>query len=162
LSVASDFTELGYVGSLDSRFDLDLITRLVEEFDNIKVNVYSPDNKVSPHDRIIYHGTANYQELPLLLAQFHILIMPFNDIISNHGRSPMKLFEYASTLRPIIMPSFMDNHGLSGVFQYQDYEQLKQLLLNIDINTNYHRDDGVLTQSSWEFKAKQLLDLSLS
>jgi len=157
----SDFIEIVYVGSLDSRFDLDLVVNLVNEFPHVKVNVYSPDDKTSPHERVIYHGTADYQKLPQLLAQHHVLLMPFNDIISNHGRSPMKLFEYSSTLRPIIMPSFMDGHGLSGVFQYQNFEDIKQIISTLDINVEYIRDDGVLVHSSWEFKAKQLLEMSL-
>jgi teichuronic acid biosynthesis glycosyltransferase TuaH len=156
----SDYIEMVYVGSLDSRFDIKLVMNLVEACENVRVNVYSPDNYVSPHERIVYHGTANYQELPALLASYHILLMPFNDIVSNHGRSPMKLFEYASTLRPIIMPYFMDDHGLSGVFKYRDLAQLQAIIATLDPLAEYQRDEGVLLNSSWEFKTKQLLDLS--
>lgn len=157
----SEYIEIVYVGSLDSRFDLELVIQLVEQLDTVRVNVYSPDDKTSPHERIVYHGTADYQTLPSLLAQYHILLMPFNDIVSNHGRSPMKLFEYASTLRPIIMPSFMDGHGLAGVFQYRDFAELKTIVSQLDITQEYQRDDGILVNSSWEFKTKQLLALTL-
>jgi glycosyltransferase involved in cell wall biosynthesis len=71
-------------------------------------------------DRVSYRGFVSPPDLPAQLAEADILLLPLGDnAVARYFTSPLKLFEYMATGRPIIAPAYPSitpflTHGVSG------------------------------------------------
>jgi hypothetical protein len=154
---------LGYVGSLDARFDAHLLNAAASALPDVEFHIHSPDQQHSLDlslENVHHLGAIDYQALPEKLANYDALIMPFTFTTNNKGRSPMKFFEYAATNKPMIVPDYFDTVGMPGVFCYQSKEQFIQHIAGLEPNTHFPRDKAQLKQHCWSTKASQLLELS--
>lgn len=52
--------------------------------------------------RVLFAGTVSHEDLPKWIAAFHIGVMPD----SNEYGSPMKIFEYMSMGKPVVVPDY--------------------------------------------------------
>lgn len=146
-----------YVGSLDQRFDNDILDFLKIENDNFFVEIYSPDCKdLCREGNVFYKGTVSFFDVPKVIATADILIMPFVDSEANRTRSPMKLYEYASSGLPIVMPDFMDAKDVSDVYQYKasDVESFKLAVNMAIVARKSGMKKRVLDKHSWYGKAQ--------
>lgn len=122
--------KLIYIGSLDQRFDVEILCFLKSR-DDVVFEIYSPDcNSLEQEGNVFYKGRVSFVDVPEVMATADILVLPFIDSKANRTRSPMKLYEYASTGLPILMPDFMSANDITGVYQYKylDFDSFNSAL----------------------------------
>ncbi len=93
-----------YVGAVDHRFDLESVIGMARQMPSLQVLIYGPVTiEVSPTlpANLRLMGSLDYQSLPAVLQHCDIALLPLCDIPENHGRSPMKYYEYRASGLPI-------------------------------------------------------------
>jgi len=97
----------GYVGVIDERLDLDLIGRLADRLPGWTVRMIGPVAKIDPslvpqRANIEYLGMKSYPELPAIMADFDVALMPFALNEATRSISPTKTLEYFAAGLPVI------------------------------------------------------------
>ena len=94
-----DAVRIVYVGAIDDRFDFEAVVHLAEQNPDHRVYLYGPITQTRPQrpPNLSCLGPLPYAELPSVLQHCQIALLPFRDTPTNHGRSPMKLYEYLAS-----------------------------------------------------------------
>ncbi|HZX54113.1 MAG TPA: glycosyltransferase, partial [Ilumatobacteraceae bacterium] len=109
----------GYVGVIDERLDLDLIAAVADRLPMWCFMMVGPVAKIDPgqlprRPNIQYMGPAAYEELPQVMAKFHVALMPFALNEATRSISPTKTLEYlAAGLRVVStsVPDVVNDYG---------------------------------------------------
>lgn len=153
-SYTADFT---YVGAIDYRFSIEDLVNAAEVMKDKTFYIYSPDEININLPNVFRMGAADYNAVPEILRLSKVLMMPFNCHESNLGRSPMKLFEYAGTGRPIVMPAYIDSFGLDGVYRYSDATNfVNSLSKALSGERDFNRK--IPDSMTWRYKSKEIVD----
>lgn len=168
-----------YVGSFYKGKGIELILRLAKKFKRIKFNIYgdSLGNIYKKSKNVKIHGYIGYNEVPKVLANSDILILPSADIqfgrtkninITNYN-SPLKMFDYLAAGKVILASKrdgiceiLKDNYNSIIVNQYDLRswsEALKKILSN-KYDLNKLRKNSVLTakKNTWDKRILKILD----
>ncbi len=92
---------LGYMGWVDHQADWErlglqeTINELLEDHDELRVETVGPLDFEFPRERYRHIEAQPFEQLPAIVAGFDIAIAPLSDVPGNHGRSDIKLKEYA-------------------------------------------------------------------
>jgi UDP-galactopyranose mutase len=110
---ANDRPTLGFYGVLDERFDLDLLAAIADARPDWRFVMVGPIVKIAPHElpqrgNIAYPGPATYGELPGLLAQWDVALMPFAINDATRFISPTKTPEYLAAGKPVVSTPVRD------------------------------------------------------
>jgi len=117
--------------------------------------------------RVLFAGPVSHGDLPKWIASFHIGVMPD----SNEYGSPMKIFEYMSMGKPLVVPDYMPlrdavDDGVEGlIFPPGCADALAQRMrLLIEDNDTYTRmaeaaRRRVVHRHNWEQNARAILDI---
>lgn len=98
---------LGYVGWITERTDLTLVEQLARARPQYDIVLAGPD-KVGGFAGLLglpnvqWIGQVPYAELPQLLASFDVCLIPHKDTPYSRSMSPLKLFQYLGSGRPIV------------------------------------------------------------
>jgi glycosyltransferase involved in cell wall biosynthesis len=97
----------GYVGVIDERIDLDLVEALAAALPDWAVRIVGPVAKIEPESlpqapNIEYPGMADYSELPQIMAEFDVALMPFALNEATRSISPTKTLEYLAAGLPVV------------------------------------------------------------
>jgi UDP-galactopyranose mutase len=104
---------LGFLGVIDERFDIELLTSLATKRPDWHFVMIGPVVKIHPQSlprqsNIHYLGLKKYQELPVYLAGWDIALMLFARNESTRFISPTKTPEYLAAGKPVISTSIRD------------------------------------------------------
>ncbi|OZQ61773.1 hypothetical protein CA600_24230 [Paenibacillus sp. VTT E-133280] len=126
---------VGYFGGISSWFDIDTLVytaRKHKECDFVIIGPLSDVNiaaKASNIENIIFIGPKIYNELANYLYHFDVCIMPFvvNELIKDVN--PIKLYEYLSMGKPVIVPQYDEILEFKGyVYFSQNQEDFSRKL----------------------------------
>jgi glycosyltransferase involved in cell wall biosynthesis len=97
----------GYVGVIDERIDLGLVASLGERLPEWDLHMVGPTAKIDPQmlpqaDNIRYLGMQNYDQLPAVMAEFDVALMPFAMNDATRSISPTKTLEYLAAGLPVV------------------------------------------------------------
>ena len=97
----------GYVGVIDERLDLDLIGDLAGRLPDWEIRMVGPvvkiDEALLPQAaNITYPGPKKYDELPDVMAEFDVALMPFALNEATRSISPTKTLEYLAAGLPVV------------------------------------------------------------
>src|SRR5699024_5886090 len=94
-----------YVGSLDDRFDLQLLLATAKQSPDLHYVIVGPGSKEQiPDDvqNISAWGPRPYEHIPAFMQHAAVGILPLKLIDANHARSPMKIYEYGLCGLPVV------------------------------------------------------------
>ena len=97
----------GYVGVIDERLDLELLAELAETLPDWTIRVVGPVAKIEPDSlpqapNLEYPGQVDYAELPAVMAEFDVALMPFALNEATRSISPTKTLEYLAAGLPVV------------------------------------------------------------
>ena len=103
----------GYVGVIDERLDLALIADLARRLPDWEIRMVGPIYKIDEAavpraDNIVYLGARTYDELPGVLSQFDVALMPFALNEATRSISPTKTLEYLAAGLPVVSTPIAD------------------------------------------------------
>jgi glycosyltransferase involved in cell wall biosynthesis len=94
-----------YVGSLDERFDLQLLISAAKEQPERQYVIVGPESKERIPEgisNITALGPKPYEQVPAYMQHADIGILPLKMTEANHARSPMKIYEYGICGLPVV------------------------------------------------------------
>jgi glycosyltransferase involved in cell wall biosynthesis len=97
----------GYVGVIDERLDLPLLTELAERLPDWTIRIVGPVVKIDPASlpqaaNLEYPGLTAYERLPEVMAGFDVALMPFALNEATRSISPTKTLEYLAAGLPVV------------------------------------------------------------
>ena len=113
--------KVGYIGSLDGRFDIDTMENAVQklanfdfEFTGDLMNV-KVKQRLEKYPNVSFHLPINQNDVPKLLATYDVGIIPYlvNDV--NKNIYPLKINEYLAVGVPLVMTPFADLPDFDGI-----------------------------------------------
>ncbi len=171
---------VGFVGGFYPWHGLDLLldafASLGNEFPDMKLLLIGdgPERKrlegrakvLGVGHRVLFAGTISHRDLPKWIASFHIGVMPD----SNEYGSPMKIFEYMSMGKPVVVPDYIPlrdvvDDGVEGlIFPPGNVDALAQRMRTLlEDNETYARMSGaarrkVVQRHNWEQNVRMILN----
>ncbi|MEM7218788.1 MAG: glycosyltransferase [Pseudomonadota bacterium] len=106
---------IGFVGLLGEHIDLNLLSALADAMDDGRILCAGPIEAgvVAPrHPRIEYLGPLPQVELPAMLAETDICILPYTESERNHYANPTKVREYLAAGRAVVAT---DQPGIADI-----------------------------------------------
>jgi glycosyltransferase involved in cell wall biosynthesis len=110
--------DVGYFGKLSERKGLDIL-RFLDNQDDIdfRMHIFSPDTvQYKWFSNKVEVGYVEHDEILSKMASMDVLLLPIQSVsLRDYSRytSPLKLFEYASVGRLILLSSVSSLHGLN-------------------------------------------------
>ncbi|QHS23497.1 glycosyltransferase family 1 protein [Virgibacillus sp. MSP4-1] len=158
-----------YVGSMDERFDFSLIKRIAQERPGYNVVLVGPYNQTirdyfKECKNVFLLGSKNFSDLPQFMHNSDAAILPLDlNNEANHGRSPMKLYEYiASGLQVVSMNTEeLQKRNDKYVLLANDHSEFIDQLDYI-VNDKYTNKKDVSSygqQFSWKVKIERIEDI---
>ncbi|MEO1713356.1 MAG: glycosyltransferase [Bacteroidota bacterium] len=160
---------IGYVGSIDSRIDLELILPVIEAFANYtfrfvgRINSSEVESALKKCHNVELLGPKPLDELPEHLASFDVGIIPFKVDDFTAGIYPMKMNEYLAAGLPVVSTNFGDMSSFqelarlgnnAGEFIHHIEESIKQNNRAIQIERK-----AFAAQNTWVQRGEQFRNL---
>lgn len=175
-----DSKVIGFVGGFYPWHGLDLLVSafglISEDIPSAKLlligdgpeseKIKSKVRNLSLEDKVIFAGKIEHNNLPNFVAAFDVGVMPD----SNEYGSPMKIFEYMSMAKPVIVPDYgplrdVIDHGNQGmIFKKRDVDALSKCFSEVLSNDDLRKRLGenarnyIIQQQNWMNNAKRTLD----
>lgn len=173
---ADRFSELkkpivGYAGSIERRIDFELLKDVVDQNKDKSFVFVGPVSKMFVPDwffkteNVTVTGRLPFSEMPGIIQEFDIAIIPFKMDEVSATIFPLKLFEYMGAGKPVIATTF--NHDLTefteGMVSFCDNatsftQELNKSLLH-DSAANKRKRIQIAEKNTWENRGEQISDL---
>lgn len=161
--------KIGYIGSMDYRFDIDMVEAAVQALpaysfhftgnvSNIEVK-----NRLGKYSNVHFFAPVKPGEVPELLSGFNAGIIPYlqNDI--NKNIYPLKINEYLAVGVPVIMTRFAELPEFDGmadaVSNSDDF--IKRIRSQVEKDSSLKRRLRVefASRNSWDKRADEFSDI---
>ena len=158
---------IGYVGSIDDRLDFELLEQTIQhypEYHFIFVGriVTNQVKKIKTYHNVKLTGPVAYEQIPALMQEMHIMIIPFVRDEFTRNIYPMKINEYLASGKPVITTNFAD---LSEFEEVVNISYSKEEFINFIKKENFQKifdsrkiqkGIGIAQKNSWKSRAKVL------
>lgn len=163
--------QIGYIGVIDERIDIDLIRKAAEKRPDFQFVMIGPVVKISEDElprseNIHYLGMKDYAELPAYLAGLDTAMMPFALNDSTKFISPTKTPEYLAAGKPVISTAIRDVVNPYGeknlvriVGNADEFIQAVEESLKENRAEKLKAADEFLRQTSWDKTWREMADL---
>lgn len=180
-SVPSDIADLprpvlGFVGTLNQGIDLDLLVQVAARRPAWSVVLVGPFyacdegftrslavRGARQRRNIHFLGKRAYERIPSYLKGFDVCLIPYANSVFNWHRSPVKLYEYLATGKPIVstdIPAVRSFRGLVRVARdAREFEQQVAAALAEQDEALRQQRLAAARENSWEKRAEQVLGI---
>ncbi len=105
--------KLGFFGVIDERLDIELLGELADAHPEWEIELIGPVVKIDPAtlpqaDNLLYLGQRDYADLPRLIAEWDVCLLPFALNASTAFISPTKTLEYMAAWKPVVSTPVRD------------------------------------------------------
>lgn len=159
-----------YYGALASWFDYDLLKKCAKRYPNYAFILIGIDfdktldaSGVQKYKNIMYLGKVQYSDLIKYTKFVDLLTIPF---VVNHiteSTSPVKLFEYMATQKPILTTALPECRKYKSAIvaeSHEDYlNKIEEALKLFDDKKYLNTELKEANMNTWESKAKEILEL---
>lgn len=152
-----------YFGTISSWFNFDYILRSLNDFPDIKYELYGPvaGAKIPENERIHYNGTVEHEKMLEHACKADCLIMPFyiNEIIESVD--PVKLYEYINFNKNILVPYYKEIERFEPfVYFYNTYEEFKAQIQALKSTQEFKYSsferEAFLKENSWNNRVRNI------
>ncbi|MDD4718571.1 MAG: glycosyltransferase [Bacilli bacterium] len=158
---------IGYYGALASWFDYELIKKIsnTNKYEVVLIGIKYDDSfdksDILKLDNIHYLGKIDYDELPAYSRFFDVSIIPFviNDITLS--TSPVKVFEYMASEKPIVTTDLPECRKYKSILISKDH---KEFINNLEKAIGLIKDDKYMKilrddalNNTWESKCNEMI-----
>lgn len=159
---------LGYVGCISERTDivlLDYVAKHKPEYDLVlagpqeeKLDKYGILNLPN----VTYEGCIPYNKVPEFLRTMDICLIPHKDTLYSRSMSPLKLFQYLGSGRPIVSTDVAGvkrwSNFVSIACNYQDFvEKIDEVLRNDSELLSLKRIEAAKLET-WDKRVNEIFD----
>lgn len=158
---------IGYVGTIQNRFDADLLAFLAQNNPEKSFVLVGPiwhkkiKEKLAGLTNIYFLGRKSYAAVPMYLKQFDVGIIPHQIDKFTKSTDPMKIYEYLACLKPVVSTQSIDLEDLRPlVYVTGDYQQFNQYLdeaLKEDSDLLREQRLAAIQNHTWQKRAEKML-----
>ena len=157
---------IGFVGSIDDSIDESLVAQVCKRFPTATIRLIGEVNNTAfvqlaqEHSNLELIGRISYQNLPRLVSQFSVGLVPYKDSPFNQYRNPLKLYEYCARGIPSVsVKCDFDSVGQKYVNIAENYahflESIESTLKSKD--DTYQQRISFAAQNTWSIRARQAI-----
>lgn len=160
---------VGYIGSLDRRFDIDTLEHAVVKLPDYDFHITGNLRNLKIKERLDKYSNVSFfppvkpNEVPALLATYDVGIIPYIANELNKNIYPLKINEYLAVGVPVVMTAFADLPDFDGIISVANSKELfTEMLLNEvenDKNEKISERIEFASQNSWDSKANEFNNL---
>jgi len=156
-------TRVGFAGVIDERLDVGLLAAVADARPDTQFVMVGPVVKIDPatlpdRPNVHYLGMRGYDELPEIMAQWDVAMMPFAHNDATRYISPTKTPEYLAAGLPVVSTSIQDvvrQYGQAGLVAVADdalrfAEAIDAAVITRDDPDRLRAVDLVLDERSWD------------
>jgi len=154
---------IGYFGVIDERIDLILIGELADTHPEWLIIMVGPvvkidTNSLPKNSNIQWLGQKTYDELPDLIAEWDLCMMPFALNESTRFISPTKTLEYMASERAVVSTNITDvavpyGHVVPIAKSHDEFIHICEILLNESLFVRAQRIKTmreIVSKTSWD------------
>lgn len=157
--------KIGYVGSLDHRFDIDTVEYAIQnmpendfEFVGELMNK-TVENRLAKYSNVKFKQPVPPNEVPGIMRNFDVGLIPYTITDYNKNIYPLKINEYLSVGIPVVLTTFAELPDFKEVVTFASnkesfYSAIKNEIEH-DNNTMIKKRIEFAKMNSWENRAKQ-------
>ncbi|MGM0647333.1 MAG: glycosyltransferase [Bacteroidota bacterium] len=155
---------IGYIGSLDNRFDIDIVEFAIQNLPDFdfeftgNVRKKSIKDKLEKYPNVRFGQAIKPDKVPGLLSSYDVGIIPYKINEINKNIYPLKINEYLATGVPVVMTSFANLPEFEDfVSSANDKEMfLNQIIHEIESDNPTKINERVqfAKSNSWENRAE--------
>jgi len=163
---------VGFIGTIQYWLDYDLLYFLGEKlpfYSFIFIGPVSDEEdtgRITSFKNFFFLGKKDYRDLPSYLKYLDVLILPFKQTGIAKSASPLKLYEYLATGKPIVSTCITEVEGLNDlVYIASDKDEFLKLINEAIGEKNdiekYNRRIRYAQQCDWQQRFKVIENLIL-
>ena len=136
---------LGYVGWITHRTDLELISLIAKSRPGYDLVIAGPKRAdlgldvLMDQPNVIIKGALPYEEVPRFLKSVDVCIIPHKDTLYSRSMSPLKLFQYLGSGRPIVSTSIAGVERWKGLVSIANNS--REFIEHIDMALNQDSEE---------------------
>lgn len=166
------FPRVGYYGVIDERVDIELIAALADARPDWQVVMVGPVVKIDPDSlprrpNIHWLGQQSYEDLPRLVKNWDVCLLPFALNESTRFISPTKTLEYMAAERPAVSTPIRDvvgpyQHIVRIAYSHDEFIEACALTLAESESERTARIKAmrsIIAQTSWDKTAQMMSKL---
>ncbi len=149
-----------YFGTIDHWFDFDLIEQITRKLPNVEITIIGP-NKTNKkfNKKVKFLGQRSYRELPALIKDLQVGVIPFRKNRLTENVNPVKLYEYLAAGKPVVSIGINLTKNIPEYFQSETQEKfIANLTKALIEQTDLREIDKYLAEYTWVRKAEELLN----
>ncbi|HMO16541.1 MAG TPA: glycosyltransferase [Oligoflexia bacterium] len=158
---------VGYVGSIRSWLDSRIISTLLTDFPDITISLVGKlesDFNIEPHERLLFLGEKQASEIPALISEFKVCLIPFHINQLTQATNPVKLYEYFALGKPVVSTNLPEVAEFDNIVYISDSvsdfsSKLSQALSEEDNDARRLARIEVAKNNTWDKRANELLDI---
>ncbi|MBI4090910.1 MAG: glycosyltransferase [Candidatus Komeilibacteria bacterium] len=160
---------IGYIGVIQERVDLDLITYLAAKNQNKTFVLVGPiwhdedANRLATIKNVHILGYKSYEEAPAYIQQFDVALIPHRQSRFITSTNPMKLYEYLACGKPVVATKYSGVDLLKDVVYVasdkEDFNRKLFLALEEDSEERQDARKKAVEEYSWNAIARRMLDI---
>ncbi len=157
--------KVGYIGSLDRRFDIDTLEYAVKQLPDYDFHITGNlrnmkiKERLEKYTNVGFYTAVKPNEVPALLATYDVGIIPYIANELNKNIYPLKINEYLAVGAPVVMTAFADLPDFDGIISVAKDEQAFVQLLQKEVEND--TKDKIINRiefasnNSWDSKADE-------
>lgn len=154
---------VGFMGTLQSWIDMDLLDELTNLEKNMSFIFIGPDyanatTRIGHKPNVHMLGRKKYDELPFYVGQFSVGIIPFQVRDMTNSSSPIKMYEYLAAGVPVVSTPIQEAVECKQVITATTPEEWSKALRQAidsnspDVNQEYAK------RESWDSRVKDIIN----
>jgi len=165
VSSNSSLKKVGYIGTLDFRFDIDIMEYAVKELPNVIFEFtgyllnHSIQDRLSKYKNVAFFKSVKAHEVPKLLSKYDLGIIPYKMDEVNKNIYPLKINEYLAVGVPVVMTAFANLTDFKLLVKSAETKELFKSYIESELQNDTEdlikKRIEFAQQNSWEARANE-------